>query len=339
MKTIKTIGVVSVLVFSMTTLAFAAWWNPFSWGWFKKNTPVVQVVQNQVATSTVVSNVDETNGWKIYTDTKNGFEVKYPSNFYVTWQGTWGKEGSIDAQSVVDFSEYKIAPERQYAGVRFIVSNFSGELNKYVKDKAKQFDLENSNLKTAITEIKIDDVVAYKIKNELYFVKNGKMFFVNNGVDGKIFDQMISTFKFVNVASTTAVLSNVAQLPTSCKGISDGVPVITSLSKTSGSIGTMLEVKGCNLSGYEGDLNLTLERADGKKINLKDNFGSFRKTADKLIKVAIKEPCKKGEMVANDYSGISLQCDYVEITPGTYKVYTSPWNKLSNMAYFTVTSK
>ncbi|MEI6810477.1 MAG: hypothetical protein WCK60_00300 [Candidatus Nomurabacteria bacterium] len=44
MKTIKTLTLVSVLVFGMTTSAFASWWNPFSWGWFKKNSPKVQVV-------------------------------------------------------------------------------------------------------------------------------------------------------------------------------------------------------------------------------------------------------------------------------------------------------
>lgn len=51
MKTIKTVAVVSVLVFGMTTLVFASWWNPFSWGWFKKNSPVVQVVQNKAVPS------------------------------------------------------------------------------------------------------------------------------------------------------------------------------------------------------------------------------------------------------------------------------------------------
>lgn len=43
MKTAKTLAIVSIITFSMTTSAFASWWNPFTW--FQKKAVSVQQVQ------------------------------------------------------------------------------------------------------------------------------------------------------------------------------------------------------------------------------------------------------------------------------------------------------
>lgn len=115
-------------------------------------------------------------------------------------------------------------------------------------------------------------------------------------------------------------------------------PVITSLSSSSGPIGSVLEIRGCNLSSFEGDLEVTFENSDGKKIILTDKSGSYSKTVDTLIKVVVKEPCAQGETVYGLYSGIPGVCNYMPFTPGTYKVYTTPWGKKSNEVSFTVTN-
>lgn len=124
---------------------------------------------------------------------------------------------------------------------------------------------------------------------------------------------------------------------TSCKSETDGLPTITSLSTSSGPIGTILEVNGCNLSGFEGDLDVVFERSDGQKIMLSDDFSSYVKTGDRLIKVNVKESCQKGEKIIGKYSGIESVCNYVELTPGSYKVYVEPWGKKSNTVAFNIT--
>ncbi len=116
------------------------------------------------------------------------------------------------------------------------------------------------------------------------------------------------------------------------------IPMISSISPSSGPVGTVVEIDGINLSGLEGDLMVTFERMDGKKITLTDTFGDYAKTGDKQIKVTVKEPCQKGETVYGSYSGIPAKCDYVQLAPGIYRVYATPWGKSSNVMNFTITN-
>lgn len=63
MKTIKTFALVSVLTIGLTASAFASWWNPFTWNFFKKQTSVTTqqvavdnsllVTQNNTSTTTL----------------------------------------------------------------------------------------------------------------------------------------------------------------------------------------------------------------------------------------------------------------------------------------------
>lgn len=123
----------------------------------------------------------------------------------------------------------------------------------------------------------------------------------------------------------------------SCTSGPGSQPRITSLSRSFGPIGTELEVKGCMLSGFEGDLDVYFERADGQKIMLTDTYGSYSKTGDKRIKVMVKEPCQQGETIYGRYSGIPSLCSYIPLTPGLYKVYVEPYGKKSNTVSFTIT--
>lgn len=113
-----------------------------------------------------------------------------------------------------------------------------------------------------------------------------------------------------------------------CVDSDGGDPVITSLSKASGSLGDKIEINGCNFSGFEGDKVAWIENAGGAKGIL---YGEFDSTA-KSIKVILKSPlCGKD----TSYSG--LPCDgYLDLMPGNYKIYTEPWGKKSNTVDFII---
>lgn len=129
-------------------------------------------------------------------------------------------------------------------------------------------------------------------------------------------------------AESPVALPPVPPLPTTCKDEQEGTPAITFLSSRSGPIGTKLEIKGCNFSGFEGDKTAWIENNQGVKGILYGEIGS----TSNLLKVTLKSPlCQKD----TSYSG--LPCDaQLELTPGAYKIYTMPWGKKSNEAIFTI---
>jgi hypothetical protein len=113
-------------------------------------------------------------------------------------------------------------------------------------------------------------------------------------------------------------------------------PTIESISPKSAPKGSVIEIRGRSLSGFEGDLAITFEDTTGNKFTLFDEK-SYTSTGGTLIKVQVKEPCQKGETVYGRYSGIASICNFVEMKPGTYKAYTEPWGKKSNEISFTLT--
>jgi len=113
---------------------------------------------------------------------------------------------------------------------------------------------------------------------------------------------------------------------------SNPLPHIDSISQTSGPIGTILELKGENLEGFEGDLDAIIENEKGETAYLK-GIGSVPRE-DKTIRIKIES---KVCTLNNSYSG--LPCEkYLNITPGIYFIYTSPWGKISNKVQFNVTT-
>ncbi|HMP30596.1 MAG TPA: hypothetical protein PKD85_13405 [Saprospiraceae bacterium] len=115
--------------------------------------------------------------------------------------------------------------------------------------------------------------------------------------------------------------------------IVEKIPIIEIITPASGPIGTKITIKGKNLAGYAGDMIAIFEREDGKKITLWDNSAT-----DGEINVIVEESCREGEIVHGRYSGIPQECDYIEFTPGIYKVYTEPWGVKSNFVLFTLTN-
>lgn len=126
----------------------------------------------------------------------------------------------------------------------------------------------------------------------------------------------------------------------SCKNLKpkDTTPVIERIILPEGQTGSMVILSGCNLSGFEGDLFAIFERDDGKKVRIFDNI-SYSRYRDRRIQIMVDEPCEDGETIYGRYSGIPEACDYVELIPGIYDVYTEPWGVKSNVVQFRITSK
>lgn len=119
-------------------------------------------------------------------------------------------------------------------------------------------------------------------------------------------------------------------LPTTCTDQPEAQAVITSMSTYSGSVGTQLEIRGCNFAGFEGDKNAVIENAQGISAVL---YGEPESTA-KNLKVSLKSPLCQED---NSYTGLPCSA-YLTLTPGTYKIYVMPWgaDTKSNLVTFTI---
>lgn len=113
-------------------------------------------------------------------------------------------------------------------------------------------------------------------------------------------------------------------------------PVINSITPNSGAVGTIIEIKGENLNGFEGDLIAWIENSKGEKgilYSIDQLAGNRNPGESTLIRTKIES---KLCVTDNSYSG--LPCEkYLDIIPGIYKIYTSPWGNKSNTLEFTVT--
>ncbi|MDO8407864.1 MAG: IPT/TIG domain-containing protein [bacterium] len=115
-------------------------------------------------------------------------------------------------------------------------------------------------------------------------------------------------------------------------------PYILSIMPNSGPAGSKVTISGCNLSGFEGDLNATFVRNDGVTLPL---YGGtyYRKVIDAAepvsMTVTVKTYCPTGSEVGL-YSGKDTPCKTVEATPGTYAVSVATPEGKSNAVTFTV---
>lgn len=143
---------------------------------------------------------------------------------------------------------------------------------------------------------------------------------------------LVGTAAYMMQATKDA--DNRAQMPIiqtvdpGCEDEPEGEPVITSISVISGSVGTKLEIQGCNFAGFEGDKTAWIENEQGVKGIL---YGDEQSTS-KILNFTLKSPlCQKD----TSYSG--LPCDaWLTLAPGKYLIYVLPWGKQSNKVEFTV---
>ena len=276
------IGLIIIILWAIVALGGALTYSHFA----------IKDLESKSVTGLInQTTIDQTAGWKTYEWKfyKNIISFKYPANWVVE-------------------KEYYLTPAQQITG------ESPNNIGLFIYPKNNKLD----NIHIAGRQNSCDKSQKHTkcISNEAYDViftdsKNAEIL--------KIFEQMLSTFKFIAPVDQTST------------------PRIDSIAPASGPKGTTVEIRGTELSGFEGDLDVYFERADGKRVMLTDTFGDYAKTQDKLIKVKVTEPCQQGEKVIGRYSGIETECDYIELAPGIYKVYAEPWGKKTNTVTFEIT--
>lgn len=163
----------------------------------------------------VSQTVGKVSDWKTYKNAKAMFEIVYPQDFYVTQEGTWGKEGDGNFFAYyTDISKYKVAPPKEFEGVRIIVQSFRGDLEKKVDDSIKnrlnpsndavsKQTLDDWNRNITKKQITVDGangfIVRYGEKRtgtDVYLAQNDQIFIFVSKIDENLFSQILSTFKF-----------------------------------------------------------------------------------------------------------------------------------------------
>lgn len=297
--------------------------------------------------------------WKTYRNEKYGYALDYPKSFFAfEWPGQQKGERPIAINSVGNkdatlFTPVDLRAKNWDDGdyltkpfVRITKENGSAFISgsKTVEDfwsKLAKNDEKDSEVNVLVNREKIGgvDFIIFKQKGweigtqsngsslQALFMKDGSFFWVRSGagLDQDSFYYILRSLKFDQPAAP---------------GTGDNqTPYIGSVSPSSASVGSTIEVRGSGLTGFEGDIYFFFERADGKIARLPGSI-STQMNGDaagaQTARILLKEPCQQGQTVYADYSGFSSICDYVQLTPGTYKIYTQPWGKMSNKVQFTI---
>lgn len=108
-------------------------------------------------------------------------------------------------------------------------------------------------------------------------------------------------------------------------------PVIFSISPSSGPIGTKVELKGQNFSGFEGDKYAWIENTTTHVKGI--IYGNIGSSTEALIPFTLENKYCTAD---TSYSGLPCP-SYLTVTPGVYDLYVIPWGKMSNKVQFTVT--
>ncbi len=150
--------------------------------------------------------------------------------------------------------------------------------------------------------------------------------FADNCDYARVGNQLTETAKQFSTVSGIEIYLNGSQLQGD-----DHIPYLSTITPAQGPVGTVVTLSGKNLAGFEGDLDAWIENSKGEVAYL-PAFGTvYPQTNQITVKIEAKE-CKQN----NSYSGNPCT-SFMTITPGTYKIFTSPWGVTSNSLTFVVT--
>ena len=165
-------------ILSMALLAI--WWNPLTWNWNINLRDVIRMVINQEKPQIqLTAQPDSTANWKTYTNSNYGFEIKYPESLSL----------KQDSDSMFAFEDqnhlsYYILNIVNSAGIK---KSAAEEINYPVNGVGTTGSVLNTYIEKA------DKTYAFKCIN-----CNSEIFGSDGANRKNTFDQMLSTFKFIN---------------------------------------------------------------------------------------------------------------------------------------------
>lgn len=161
----------------------------------------------------------------------------------------------------------------------------------------------------------------------------GPGFKLEDGVYTVIITDSITGKDSANVLTTGTLTINTSQTTAAQCATYESKPVITSITPSSGPVGTTIEVQGCNFLGFEGDKILWFTNSKGEKGLLNGQSDAATRASNTVMRVVLQQKLCQ----INSYSG--LQCPLLELAPGAYTVYSNSYGGNSNTVNFTVTEQ
>lgn len=149
--------------------------------------PQVAANDNVQATTQSAPKTDETANWKTYTNSKFGFEIKYPSNWKISTERS-------DAGSVVWDIPGGAGTESREA------VNFEANSKKLTLNQVKSEIIPDKSAIAKETQVSVGGEKALKIDttefgiSHIIFLHNGNIYDIET--QGGIIDKMLATFNF-----------------------------------------------------------------------------------------------------------------------------------------------
>ncbi len=111
----------------------------------------------------------------------------------------------------------------------------------------------------------------------------------------------------------------------------DSKPVITSITPSSGPVGTTIEIIGCNFLGFESNKTLWFTNSKGERGLLYGGSDAGMRTSKR---VTLPQTLCQSD---NSHSGLPCSAS-LELVPGLYTVYSNSYGGNSNAVNFTISS-
>lgn len=314
-----------------------------------KSTPSGSSIQPSVSPEQTTAIAVDMNmsSWKTYSNSILGIALQYPSNWALNMDDqnailtikadpidrSPGIEiSSLNRQNYISLDHWLAQKDKECEEGKRLAEKTGGDSDCVVYSRLGERKINQfASSKVLWSCCGSGPTIRYFIEgpDKIYLVdlfpddwRNDKLNAVGDYDEGssklaKIYQQILSSFEVF----TKSTMEPSILIPITCKD--KFTPVITSLSSNSGSVGTKLEIKGCNFSDFEGNIEGWIKNSQGINGLLRGETGS----TSNLIKVTLKFL-----LCRND-----PQCETpLTLTPGTYKIYVMSSGYKSNEINFTI---